>query len=216
MPEAPFKETNPMSNSPGAAQNQMTEFYDSLETLPKLISDIALSIAEAQRRLDQNYIESLTAMAGIFGNLIKTDASKVADFGAFFKAMGPTRYQFTETVVEVRADLQMTTMSQTQVAGSVGFTAPVAVAVNASYTRRNSYDSRAAATIRTVLNAIPSDTALMSQLLDRAGSPPSATLPDSARYKALWDAFGQFVQAVPSLPAASSPPASPAESPAEK
>lgn len=204
-----------MSSQPGAAQTQMTEFYNSLETLPKLISDIALSIAEAQRRLDQNYVESLTAMAGIFANLIKTDPGKVADFGAFFKAMGPSRYQFTETVVEVRADLQMTTMSQTQIGGSVGFTAPVAVAVNASYTRRNGYDSRAAATIRTVLNAIPSDSALMAQLLERGGSPPTATLPDAARYKSLWDAFGQFLQAAPSLPGPASPPASPLTSPSE-
>ncbi len=198
-----------MSNPTGDAQNAMSEFYNSIESLPKLISDIALSVAEAQRRLDENYVESLTVMAGIFGDLIKTDASKVADFAAFFKSMGPSRYQFTETMVEVRADLQMTTMSQTQIGGSVGFAAPVAVAVNASYTRRNAYDARAAATIRVVLNAIPSDSALMSQLLERGGSPPTAAPPDSARYKSLWDAFGQFVNAVPALPGQTSPPAPP-------
>jgi hypothetical protein len=202
-----------MSNQIGTNQSQMAQFYDSLETLPKLISDIALSVAEAQRRLDQNYLENLTALMGIFADLMKTDPSKVADFSSFFKTMGPSRYQFTETAIEVRADLQMTTMSQTQIGGSVGFAAPVAVAVNASYTRRNAYDSRAAATIRTVLNAIPSDTALMAQLLERGGSPPNATLPDSARYKALWDAFGQFVQAAPSLPGGSSPPTSPLSPP---
>jgi hypothetical protein len=201
--------------SAGDAQTAMKKFYESFDSLPKLISDLALSVAEAQRRLDQNYIEGLTAMAGIFANLSKTDPSKVSDFGTFFKSMGPSRYQFTETVLEVRADLQMTSMSQTQVGASVGFSAPVAVAVNASYTRRSGYDARAAATIRTVLNAIPSDPALMGQLLARGGSPPSATLPDGSSYKSLWESFGQFIQAAPGLPGASSPPASPLESPAE-
>src|SRR5262245_49877248 len=141
----------------GNAQNDLTKFYDSLETLPKLIGDLALSVAEAQRRLDQNYIESLTAIAGVFSQIVKGNEATVEQFSALFKAMGPSRYQFTETVVEVRADLQMTTMSQTQIGVNVGFPAPVAVAVNASYTRRNAYDSRASTVIRTVLNAIPSD-----------------------------------------------------------
>jgi hypothetical protein len=204
-----------MSSITGSSQKQMSEFYDSLETLPKLISDIALSVAAAQRRLDQDYVESLTAMAGIFSDLMKTDASKVSDFAAFFKAMGPSRYQFTETAVEVHADLQMTTMSQTQIGAKVGFNAPVAVSVNAAYTRRNAYDSRAAATIRTVLNAIPSESSLMAQLLERGGSPPTAVLPDATRYKSLWDAFGQFLQTAPSLPSTTSPPSSPVLSPQE-
>ena len=198
-----------MSN--GNAQKEMAAFYDSMETLPKLISDLALSVAEAQRRLDQNYIESLTAMAGIFSLLSKGNKAAMDQFSAMFKAMGPSRYQFTETVVEVHADLQMSTMSQTQIGAKVGFSAPVAVAINASYTRRSAYDARAAATIRTVLNAVPSDSALMGPLLQRAGDNPHAILPDSNRYKSMWEAFGQFLQAVPALPGESSPPESPLE-----
>lgn len=204
-----------MSNVSGPAQKEMAAFYDSLETLPKLIGDLALSVAEAQRRLDQNYIESLTALAGVFSQICKDDKATVDQFAAVFKAMGPSRYQFTETVIEVHADLQMTTMSQTEIGAKVGFSAPVAVAINASYTRRSAYDARAAATIRTVLNAIPSDTALMSTLLQRAGDNQHALLPDSNRYKSMWEAFGQFLQAVPALPAVGSPPSSPTGSPPE-
>jgi hypothetical protein len=184
----------------GEAQTRMDQFYGTLESMPKLIGDLALSVAEGQRRLDQDYIEALTAFAQIASNLIGTDPDAVNKFMTLFKAMGPSRYQFTETVVEVRADLQMSTMDSLTVGATIGFPAPVAVAINASYTRRSAYDYQAAALVRTVLNAIPSDSALMATLLQRAGEVPHATLPSSDRYKALWESFGQLLQVVSSPP----------------
>ena len=49
------------------ANNEMANFYNDLQTVPKLVSDLALSIAEAQRRLDHDYIENLTEFAKVIG-----------------------------------------------------------------------------------------------------------------------------------------------------
>lgn len=184
----------------GHAQTQMDQFYGTLETLPKMIGDLALSVADGQRRLDQDYIDALTAFAQIASNLIGSNPDAVNQFMNLFKAMGPSRYQFTETVMEVRADLQMTTMSSFQVGATVGFHAPVAVAVNASYTRRSAYDYQAAALVRVTLNAIPSDSSLMATLLQRAGDVPHATMPSSDRYQAMSESFSQLLQVVTSPP----------------
>lgn len=177
------------------SQTAMDHYYENLQSLPQLISNISLSVAEAQRRMDQNFVDSLAELAKVFSAMLGTDPVGVSNFSTLFKAMGPSRYQFTETVVEVRADMENTTMSEFTLGGSAGFTAPVAVSVNASYTRRNAYDYQASALIRTVLNAIPADATLMDTLLKRAGDVPHAELPSSDRYKALWQSFGQLLQA---------------------
>jgi len=182
--------TSPLSSS---TPTDVQSFYKDLQSLPLLISNLALSVDEAQRRLDQNYIDALTKLAAIFSQMIGSDPVGMKNFTDLFKAMGPSRYQFTETVVEVRADLQNTTMSQFSLGGSVGFTAPVAVSINASYTRRNAYDYQASALIRTVLNAIPANDAIMETLLKRAGDVPHAQLPDVGRYQATADAFNAFL-----------------------
>ncbi len=183
-----------MADSPlGSVPTDVQKFYRDLQSLPLLISNLALSVDEAQRRLDQNYIDALTKLAAIFSEMIGQDPVGVGNFSALFKAMGPSRYQFTETVVEVRADLQNTTMTEFKLGGSVGFTAPIAVSINASYTRRNAYDYQAAALIRTVLNAIPADETLMDALLKRAGDVPHATLPSTDRYQDTADAFKKFL-----------------------
>jgi hypothetical protein len=194
-----------MPDSPLSGQKSVQAFYQDLQSLPQLISNLALSVDEAQRRLDQNYIDALSKLAAIFSKMIGTDPVGVSNFSTLFKAMGPSRYQFTETVVEVRADLQNTTMSQFSLGGSVGFTAPVAVSINASYTRRNAYDYQASALIRTVLNAIPSDPSLMDTLMKRAGDVPHAELPSTDRYKATEDAFNSFLGAVNSPQSPQSP-----------
>ena len=38
------------------ADTPIDQFYSQLQTLPRLISDLALSVAEAQRRMDLNYM----------------------------------------------------------------------------------------------------------------------------------------------------------------
>ena len=171
-----------------ASRKKVQEFYDTLQTLPKLIGDLALSIAEAQRRMDQNYIESLAAFSKIILESLNSEDQKVSadQYMALYKSIAPSRYQFTETVVEVRADLQMTQGSEVQVSGEVGIETPLfAATVNASYARRSAYDYQAAALIRTTLNAVPADPGVMDTLLKRGGEPSKAEFPSADRYKAL-------------------------------
>ncbi|HEY6805129.1 MAG TPA: hypothetical protein VI306_16255 [Pyrinomonadaceae bacterium] len=173
------------------ADSKIDEFYEQLQTLPRLISDLALSIAEAQRRMDENYLKELALFTSIILPLLQDGTGKAEQYLTLFKAIAPSRYQFTETVVEVRADLQMSTMSQTEIGGNIGIKTPVfAIAINAAYTKRSAYDYQAAALVRTQLNAVPANPDLLDKLLD-AGS-IGAQLPNADRYKAFADAFKDF------------------------
>ena len=190
------------------AANDIETFYNTLSTLPKLIGDMGMDIAEAQRRLDQNYLENLgaftTAVRQTFGKDLTVD-----QYLTLFKAMAPSRYQFTETDIEVRADLQTAKASELKVGVDVGIkTGVFSVAVNASFLKRSSTDYQAAAVIRTVLNAIPSDPTVLGKLLDHAGPPPAATLSDP-RYQALMNAFTKALAAAPATPATPATPAAP-------
>ncbi len=180
-----------------SASKDIDKFYDSLQTLPGLISELALSIADAQTRLDRNYIDSLAAFSRIVARTVKASKKlKVADYKTLFETVAPSRYQFSETVVEVRADLQMASRKSLAVDASVGINAGVfSVAVNASYTKRNSYDYRAAALIRTVLNAIPADANQLQTLLDRGGKGTSVELPANGGIEALGESANKLLKA---------------------
>src|SRR5215510_715488 len=97
----------------------MDKFYNELQTVPKLISDLALGVAEAQRRLDASYLENLAEfMRVVSKTLTPAPGSPSGATGmsadqlqALFRSMAPSRYQFTETVVEVRAQLPMGSQS---------------------------------------------------------------------------------------------------------
>ena len=180
-----------------SASEQIDQFYGSLQTLPGLISELALSIADAQTRLDRNYIDSLAAFSRIVAKTVKASKKlKVDDYKTLFETVAPSRYQFSETVVEVRADLQMASAKSLSVDASVGINAGVfAVAVNASYTKRNSYDYRAAALIRTVLNAIPADANQPQTLLARGGNDASVKLPANAGIEAMGESANKLLKA---------------------
>lgn len=181
------------------ATADIDKFYSSLQTLPRLISDIAMSIAQAQTRLDQNYIAELVAFTNMVLPLLR-EGSKAEDYLSLFRAIAPSRYQFTETVVEVRADLQMTTATSFDIGGSVGINTPVAaVAVNASYAKRSAYDYQAAALVRTQLNAIPSNLDVLDKLLTPGGT-PGAQLPDSKRYEAIIELLKNLPPKTPQSP----------------
>ena len=180
------------------ANNEMAKFYNDLQTVPKLVSDLALSIAEAQRRLDHDYIENLTEFAKVIGSVSQLTASDPANAGRFtelFRQMAPSRYQFTETVLEVRADIQMSQFNETNAGVNLGIKASVfALAINASYTKRSAYDARSAALIRTTLHAITSDS-IMDKLLQRAANAPQTTMPETKRYAEIAEALKALVPA---------------------
>jgi hypothetical protein len=148
------------------------KFFRDFETVPKILSDLALSIAVAQQRLDVDYLNNLQGIMTIAGPLLQ-NANKIDEFIALFKAIGPARQQFTTTTFEVRADMQSSSGTQF----SIGASVPFAVAVNASYSRRTASDFRAAALIRTVMTVTPADPATMQTLLNAAKDAPATTLP---------------------------------------
>lgn len=182
----------------------LKSFYDNLQTVPKLISDLAMGVAEAQRRMDHDYLTNLAEFVKVTASVAQAAPADADQLQALFRAMGPTRYQFTETVVEVRADLQMGSQEELKGGFDIGVKGAVfAVAVNASYMRRSAYDAQASALIRTVLNAVPADPGLIDKFLPRAGEVPHATGPQEPRYQALADAFKELATL---LPPPSSPP----------
>lgn len=182
------------------------KFYNDLQTVPKLVSDLALSIAEAQRRMDQDYLENLAQFVTIIaevGALSSPPGSIDTDrFLSLFRAMAPSRYQFTETVLEVRADLQMGRQEDIKGEVNLGIKAAVfALAINASYARRTAYDAHASALIRTTLNAVPADPAMVDKLLPRAGEIQHAQAePLTGRYRELAEAFKSLMGLLPSAP----------------
>jgi len=189
-------------------RKELDKLYSGLQTLPGLIGDLALSVATAQQRLDQSYIESLTDFTRMVKELITakgkdnaTTTTPADEYLSLFKAIAPSRYQFTETVIEVRADLQMASSSQLEIGASVGIKRPVfAATVNVSYLKRTASDYRAAATVRSVLNAIPADSSLLDQLLARGGTPPSAALPSDSSFQILKESFGDLFPELSALP----------------
>src|SRR5688500_1408866 len=182
-------------------RQKLDKLYGGLQTLPKLIRDLALSVARAQTALDQNYMESLAAFTKIVKQAVGNDGS-AADYINLFKAIAPSRYQFTETVIEVRADLQIASVSQTEVGAEVGINREVfAATVNFSYLKRSASDYQAAAVVRTVLNAIPAEPGVLEKLLERGGDPPTAELRGESALKGLKEALGDFGTPAPLPPA---------------
>lgn len=176
-------------SSPAHAGDTMDRFYDQINTLPKLIGDLGLSVAEAQRRMDEAYLNDLAEFAKLVEALVGHDADAGNKFLNLFKGMGPTRQQITETVCEVRADLQMASVSEFGIEGTFGITVPFAVSVSASYSKRTATDFRAAALVRTTINAIPASEQVMAALLPRAGDIIHAELPSTQRFLSLLAAF---------------------------
>jgi len=175
--------------------SDIDKFYEDFDTLPKLISNLALAIADAQRRLDDDYLQSLGTFQKIVGELKGANAAiGTADFMALFKLIGPSRYQFTKTVVDVKADLQMTSGSEFSIGGSLGLKTPLlAVAVNASYSQRTSASFQASAQIHCEINAISSDEGVMTELLKNAAPVPAGTILPSNSAKPILDGLKQLV-----------------------
>jgi hypothetical protein len=93
----------------------------------------------------------------------------------------------------VRADLQLSSVSQTDLGAQVGIKTEVfAATVNFAYLKRTASDYQAAAVVRTVLNAIPAEPGLLDKLLERGGDPPTAELRGESQLKSLGEAFTDF------------------------
>ena len=183
------------------ADNPIDRFYNELQTVPKLLRDLALGVAEAQRALDHDYLENLTEFTKVIRNAVFPNPESpfpAADYIGLFKAMAPSRQQFTETTAEVHADLQLASASEINVGGEFGLKAAIfAVAVNASYARRNAYNYQAAATIKTIIHSVSADPGVMEKLVTRCASAPGVETPKDERWKSIATAFQSLFAQVP-------------------
>ncbi len=163
-------------------KNEQQEFYENLQSVAKLIGDLALNIADAQDRMDTSYVENL----GEFLKAMRSVKVESSALQGLITSMAPSRYQFTETVVEVRADLQMSNAKELGLDVTLGYKTPVmAATINASYVKRSAYDFRASALIRTVMHAVPADPKVMATLLEAAANAEGTELPENSRYDGL-------------------------------
>lgn len=161
-----------------------------LNSVPAIVGALGTNIAEAQKALNLDYLDNLERLLGIAKSMLAPttpdgealDASEHATLiQELITQLAPSRYQFSETTLDVKLDLAQTM----DLGGSAQFSAGFgAIAVSAALTVGYGFDYRAAAEVRTVLHAVPASDAVMTALLNRAAAldarvltlPPGATI----------------------------------------
>ena len=151
-----------------------SKLVQDLSNVPSIVGSLGLAVAEAQKAFNLDYMDNIERLLALIKSLLdaKDAGGASVDLGehaGFVKMMlnelAPSRYQFTETTLDVRMDLAQTM----DLGASAGFSAGIgAIALNASVTVGYGYDYRAAASVKTVLHAIPADKAAFNSLLGRA------------------------------------------------
>lgn len=167
---------------------------DQLMTVAKIVGQLGLSVADAQREFDANYINRMTDFVKIANTFMNSaGADNAATMRELLMKLAPSHYQFTETTLTVKMDLAQTLSVSAGLGVSVGVGA---VAVNASMSVAYGTDQRSAAEIKTVIHAIPADRAVMDTLLQRAKDIPSTSLPERPQTKDTLAAAGDLFKAL--------------------
>jgi len=164
------------------ANGKASKLVQDLSNVPSIVGSLGLAIAEAQKAFNLDYLNNIERLLALIKSLLdaKDETGAAVDLGEheeFVKTMlmqlAPSRYQFTETTLDVTMDLAQTL----DVGASAGFSAGIgAIALNASVTVGFGYDYRAAAHVKSVLHAIPADQAAFKSLLSRAKELDAQTL----------------------------------------
>lgn len=141
--------------------------------LPDMVTKLALGIAEAQRALDENSVETAELLAGTEIDVIPSFTQTIAADGTItFNAapavsmsliqvgLNPTFYQFAEASIEVTMDIKTTTSSETNI--KVGFKAKVgfsmwsaSVRVDVSHNRKFQKEVRGTSRLFTKMVPVP-------------------------------------------------------------
>lgn len=136
-----------------AAIPQYDRLTSQLYHLPAIVGRLGISIAEAQKELNLDYVNSVGHLLELIKATVGSDnAPDVPAMQALLESLAPSRYQFTETTIEFSADLSETVKKGVEVGASVG---AGAVLVNAAMTLGYAHDYRASARITSVLHARP-------------------------------------------------------------
>jgi hypothetical protein len=133
-----------------------------------------------------------------FAELAKAAGTSQAQYLELFRAIAPSHYQFTETAVEVRADLRVASETELTLGANLGIKSGIfSVAVNFSLLKRSASDYQASAALRCVINAIPADHTMMNDLFARAGTPITAAFKADSSFKAVLEALNEMKQIPP-------------------
>jgi hypothetical protein len=182
-----------------------SQLIEDLTQVPNIIGRLGLSIAEAQKAFNLNYLENLEQIVCLIKKILGDDrmvgGEKPSDLQKFsdtlkemLMAMAPSRYQYSETTFTVRLDLAQST----QFAGTVGVGLGYGgIAINAAFTIGYGFDYRAAAECHTVIHAIPADQTVFKPLLERAKEIHSKALEFTSQdkfYKAMAEQSSKIVE----------------------
>lgn len=174
--------------------SQMDRLTSQLYHLSAIIGRMGLSIAEAQKELDANFLDGAARVLEMARSTAGASA-KFDDLRPMLEMLLPSRYQFTETTIEFSADLA----EKTAVTG--GGTAGAAIGaffVNASLAFSYGRDYRAAARITSVIHAYtPTNGANGKELLARAKELAPVALPENTKAdQQLIDNWNKLVEQV--------------------
>lgn len=139
--------------------------------LPEMVMKLGLGIAEAQRALDENSVETATLLAGTTVDLVLGVTQTIAADGTvtFVNAppvtvsllqigLMPTFYQFSEATIEVTMDIKTTTSRETNVKvgvkAKVGF-ACFSASVNTDVSHNRKFGKEVHGTSRLVTKMVP-------------------------------------------------------------
>lgn len=163
--------------------------------LPDMVTKLALGIAEAQRALDENSVETAQILADTTIEVVPALTQTIDEDGSVsFEAadpvemsllqvgLNPAFYQFVEASIEVTMDIKTTTSSETNI--SVGFKAKVgfacwsaSVRVDVSHNRKFQKEVRGTSRLFVKMTPVPPPPRIFPEITvidNRPPAPPPA------------------------------------------
>jgi len=133
---------------------------------PEMVSKLALSIADAQTKLDFNSTKVAKFMADTKITLPSiADPATPIDFPILALGFFPGFYQFQESIIELKMAITMATSSEAKVGFSAsGGWGPFSASVNASYSQKYDYKAEGSSLMRVKIAPVPPPAALQEYM----------------------------------------------------
>ena len=155
---------------------EASKLVKDMSYIPTIIGAMGSNIAEAQTKLNTEYLRALTYIVLLLGKMesaepatgedaAEVEKSKSDSIKLMLEALAPSLYQFTNSTLEFRADFSQTSNTAINAGiggGLFGFT------ISAGFSRAFGYDYQAAGKITTVLQALRPSETQTAALLDRS------------------------------------------------
>lgn len=151
----------------------MTEVGQELLNVPfpEMVVKLASAIAEGQYKMDLVSCEIAKLMgdsdrAPVYIPDLSKDNNETIKTSMIGAGFQPTFYQFTDTIIEVKMAITMTSSSETSVTSNAGLHfCCFSASVNATYSSKFSYSVEGSSLLRTKITPVPTNT-FMQKLLD--------------------------------------------------